>query len=61
MIGNEAIVVKSEGLRLALAQQLLGINRALPAGGFLGDAFDILQETHRVVLSGLLCGLISNS
>ena len=30
-----------------LAQQLVRIVRPFPARGFLGDAFDIFQETHR--------------
>src|SRR5690349_12525236 len=58
MIGKEAVILESVSLRLALAQEHLRIFRPLPAGGFLGDAFDILQKTHRMVLSGVLAGSI---
>jgi hypothetical protein len=47
MIGNEAVILEPVRLRLALAQQGLRIVRLFPAGGFLGDAFDIFQGTHR--------------
>jgi hypothetical protein len=47
MVGNKPVVLEPVSLRLALAQKRLGIVRPFPAHGFLGDAFDIFQETHR--------------
>ena len=57
MIGNKPVILEPVNLRLALAQKRLRIVRPFPARGFLGDAFDIFQETHRADHSMLIFGV----
>lgn len=60
MVGNKPVVLEPISLRFARAQKRLGIARPFPARSFLGDAFDIFQETHRGDPQMLICGLPSN-
>jgi hypothetical protein len=48
MIGNDAVILESEAVRLSMADQgcEIVLRRPAAARGFPGDLFDVLKQAH---------------